>query len=188
MAIPTKILLTGFEPFGGMATNPSEELVRAFERERPEGVSLDILILPVEYQRAMEMIRQRVAQYDIVVMFGVARTRQEISVERVAINLMDASSRDNCGYRPEEEPIDPDGPAAYFTTLPVKQIARETAEAGIPCKVSNTAGTYVCNAIYYSALHEAAVRGYKTRCLFIHLPAKAEINSSFLAYIKKLDI
>lgn len=171
MATQTKkILLTGFEPFGNMATNPSEELVRSLAECRMDGIELSTMILPVEYHRAMDIIREKVGLYDVVVMFGVARSRQEVSVERVAINLMDAASADNAGYRPVEEPIAPDGPTAYFSTLPVKQVVSYLKERGITCKISNSAGTYVCNAIYYAALHHAATHGLNTQCVFIHLP------------------
>lgn len=171
MATPTKkILLTGFEPFGNMATNPSEELVRRLAEYQFESIELNTMILPVEYHRAMDIIREQVGQYDIIVMFGVARSRQEVSVERVAINLMDATSTDNAGYRPDEETIASNGPTAYFSTLPIKQVVAYLKEHGITCKISNSAGTYVCNAVYYAALHQAATRGLDTKCVFIHLP------------------
>lgn len=171
MATQTKkILFTGFEPFGNMATNPSEELVRSLADCRMDGIELSTMILPVEYHRAMNIIREKVGLYDVVVMFGVARSRQEVSVERVAINLMDAVSADNAGYRPVEEPIDLDGPTAYFSTLPVKNVVSYLQEHGISCKVSNSAGTFVCNAIYYAALHHVATHGLNTQSVFIHLP------------------
>lgn len=171
MATQTKkILLTGFEPFGGMATNPSEELVRSLADCRMDGIELSTMILPVEYHRAMDIIREQVGLYDMIVMFGVARSRQEVSLERVAINLMDASSHDNAGYRPIDEPIATDGPTAYFSTMPIKQVVAYLKEHGVSCKISNTAGTYVCNAVYYAALHHAAIHGLDTKCLFIHLP------------------
>lgn len=177
MATQTKkILLTGFEPFGGMATNPSEELVRSLAECRMDGIELSTMVLPVEYHRTMDIIREQVGQYDVIVMFGVARSRQEVSVERVAINLMDASSYDNAGYRPEEEPIVPDGPTAYFSTLPVKQVVAYMKEHGISCKISNSAGTYVCNAIYYAALHYATTHSLNTKCVFIHLPLAFDVT------------
>lgn len=172
-----KILFTGFEPFGGMQTNPSEKLVRRLTDCRLDGIELSTMILPVEYYRAMDIIRERVGQYDIIVMFGVSRLRQEVSVERIAINLMDTASTDNAGYRPDEEVIASDGPTAYFSTLPVKKVVSYLKEHGIPCRVSNTAGTYVCNAIYYATLHQTATHGLDTKCLFIHLPKEEIIPS-----------
>lgn len=114
-------------------------------------------------------------------MLGVARTRKEVSIERVAINMMDAALKDNCGYRPEEEPIVPDGPTAYFSTLPVKQIAAAVQQEGLPCKVSNTAGTYVCNAVYDSALDESARCGMSRQVLFVHLPTESVMPISSMS-------
>lgn len=170
-----KILLTGFEPFGNMASNPSEKLVRKLADCRLDGIELSTMILPVEYRRAMDIIREQVGRYDMIVMFGVARSRQEVSVERVAINLMDASSTDNAGYQPDEEVIAQDGATAYFSTMSVKKVVAYLKEHGISCKVSNSAGTYVCNAVYYAALHQAATNGLNTKCVFIHLPLAFDV-------------
>lgn len=178
MDTPTKkILLTGFEPFGNMTTNPSEKLVRRLADCRVDGIELSTIILPVEYHRAMDIVREQVGQYDMIVMFGVARSRQEVSVERVAVNLMDAASADNAGYLPNEESIASDGPTAYFSTLPVKQVVSYLKEHNISCKVSNSAGTYVCNAVYYAALHQTAMQRLDTKCVFIHLPLAFDVSA-----------
>jgi len=175
MATPTKILLTGFAPFGGMESNPSEQVVRLFSEEVIPGVEFTTMVLPVEYRRAMDIIREQVGRFDCIVMLGVARTRQEISIERVAINLMDAASKDNAGFRPCEEPVVYDGPTAYFSSVQVKMLAEAVKSTGIPCKVSNTAGTYVCNAVLYTALHTAAERKLPTRSVFVHVPTEKQL-------------
>ena len=107
---------------------------------------------------------------EAVVCLGQATGRKAITPERAALNLMDAARPDNAGNRPAEEPVVPGGPAAYFSTLPVKAMAAAVREAGIPAAVSNTAGTFVCNSLMYAMLHYAASRRPDLPCGFIHVP------------------
>ena len=178
MATPHRLLLTGFEPFGTRDTNPSQEVVSLLEKESFAGIELSTRILPVAYLPATEWIRTQMMHFDEVIMLGVAWARPEICVERVAINLMDATRDDNNGFCPTDMPIYANAPTAYFSNAPIKQIAAAIRDSGYPCKISNSAGTYVCNAVYYAALHEIAIRqtcpdesGLPTKAVFIHLPS-----------------
>ena len=178
MATPHRLLLTGFEPFGTRDTNPSQEVVSLLEKESFAGIELSTRILPVAYLPATEWIRTQMKHFDEVIMLGVAWARQEICIERVAINLMDATRDDNNGFCPTDMPIYANAPTAYFSNAPIKQIAAAIRDSGYPCKISNSAGTFVCNAVYYAALHEIAIRqtcldgsGLPTQAVFIHLPS-----------------
>ena len=158
--------MTGFEPFGGAAINASWEAVR-----RLEGV--EKRLLPVSFARACAEIRALVASGpDAVVCVGEAGGRSAISVERVAVNLMDARIPDNDGARPVDAPISPDGPAAYLATLPTRAVAARLAAAGIPAELSYTAGTYVCNSVFYALMDAVAQSGRPIPAGFIHVPAK----------------
>lgn len=111
---------------------------------------------------------------DAVILTGQAGGRPNITVERVAINVMDSTMPDNEGYKPEDEPVFEGAPAAYFATIPVKAIVKALREAKIPAAVSNTAGTYVCNAAMFTALHTIEVSGMTTKAGFIHVPFSHE--------------
>lgn len=174
MDTPTRILLTGFEPFGLHADNPSEMVVRQISTMKYEAVVIDSLILPVSFHRATDMIRTRLEEvhYDYVLSLGFAAKRECISLERIAINCMDASIPDNDGCRMSDAPIFSGGPVAYFATLPIKVIKARLGSVDLsPCRVSNTAGTFVCNAVFYAALHVVAQNGNSTKCGFVHLPS-----------------
>lgn len=173
--ISMRILLTGFEPFGDISVNPSMEVVQALSSMTFGGTVVDTLILPVSFEQAPRKLRQWLnlhAEYDYIVSLGVARKRTHLSIERVAINCMDASKQDNDGLTPHDQPVVPNAPAAYFSTLPIKKMKTWfDSETDCPIKISNTAGTYVCNAVFYAALHELAHRNALTQCGFIHLPS-----------------
>ena len=144
-----KILLTGFEPFGGEPVNPAWEAVQRVRA--PEGAELLRLQVPTVFARAGDLVCAAMERErpDLVLCVGQAAGRAALTPERVAINIMDASIPDNAGAQPREEPVVPGGPAAYFTTLPVKRIAAAIQAAGVPAAVSNSAGTFVCNALLY---------------------------------------
>lgn len=172
----TTLLVTGFEPFAGLADNPSEQVARALDGERVDGAVVRGVVLPVAFGRAEAALvdaldRLRPAR---VLCLGLAPRRSEIGVERVAINLLDAPIPDNDGCCPDECPLDPQGPAARFATLPVKAIAAALQGAGLPAAVSLSAGSYVCNAIFYALLGEAGRRGLPAG--FIHLPPLAVLG------------
>ncbi|MFK4807321.1 pyroglutamyl-peptidase I [Microbacterium sp. ZW CA_36] len=169
----TTVLLTGFEPFGGDAANPSGEAVHrvASRWEGPE--VLVSAVLPVTFTGAAGRLRELLADHrpDVVIAAGLAGGRAAIGVERVAVNLVDARIPDNVGQQPVDVPSVPGAAAAHFATLPVKEIARRIAAAGIPAEVSYSAGTFVCNHVFFTAL-EAAASG--TRAGFVHVPWSAE--------------
>ncbi len=166
-----KVLVTGFEPFGGESINPSWEAVKALPDEI-NGAEIVKQRLPVTFRGVRELLPRLIMEErpDVVILTGQAGGRPNITVERVAINVMDSTMADNEGFTPEDEPVFEGAPAAYFATLPIKAIVRALRNAGIPAGISNTAGTYVCNAAMFTALHTIAVRGLETKAGFIHVP------------------
>lgn len=163
-----RILLTAFEPFGGDAINPSLEIA-----ERLAGrTDVDVLTVPVTFAGSHTVVLPHLPGHDAVVMLGQAKGRKGLTVERVAINVDDASMPDNAGDSPDNRPIAADGPAAYFSTLPVNALVEAVCAEGLPASISNSAGTYVCNHLMYSVLH--ALRDTDVRAGFIHVPALPE--------------
>lgn len=165
----TRLLLTGFEPFGGETINPSWEAACAIQADPPAGVDLTILRLAVHPERAFAALVDAIdaARPDLIVALGQAGGRYQITPERVGINVLGYSEVDG---PPQEQPIVPDGPAAYFTTLPIKAMVQAMHEAGVPAAVSNSAGTYLCNAVTYYTQHLLAERRLSIPAGFIHLP------------------
>jgi pyroglutamyl-peptidase len=166
-----KALVTGFDPFGGEAINPAEEALR---RLRPKLGPLAIVTrtVPTAFGAALEALEAAIdeTQPDLVLCVGQAGGRPALSLERVAINIDDARIPDNAGRQPIDRPVVPGGPAAYFTTLPIKAVVAALRHAGLPAIVSNTAGTFVCNHIFYGLMHLAARRGDAFRGGFLHIP------------------
>lgn len=165
------ILLTAFEPFGGETINPAQEAA-ALLPDEIGGCRIHKLVLPVTFGAAGELAVQAMDRLrpGAVVCLGQAGGRRGVSVERVAVNLMDARIPDNAGDQPVDRPVAEGGPAAYFSTLPVKAMARAICGAGLPGEVSYTAGTYVCNSLLYAVLRHAEQAMPATRCCFIHVP------------------
>jgi len=168
--LPT-VLLTGFDAFGGEPVNPSWDAVSRLDGEMISGHRVAAARLPVEFGGALRVLRGEIAELDpaLVLCVGQAGGRAQLSLERVAINLDDARIPDNAGASPVDEAIAADGPAAYFSTLPVKAILCELRDAGIPAEISQTAGTYVCNHVFYGLMHALRARP-GTRGGFIHIP------------------
>ena len=166
-----RALVTGFEPFGGDRINPALEAAERLPA-RIGDLALTTRILPTAFGRALDLLAHAMsaAEPDIVLGLGLAGGRAALSLERVAINIEDARIPDNEGRQPIDRPIVEDGPAAYFATLPIKAAAAALRRAGLPAMVSNTAGTFVCNHVYYGMLHLAATRRPAARCGFLHLP------------------
>lgn len=164
-----RILLCAFDPFGGETINPALEAVKSVSFE---GAEVEKLEVPTVFYRSVEVVLQKIEEFspDAVVMIGQAGGRDKITPERVAINLSDARIADNEGNMPCDEPIVPGAPAAYFSTLPIKEIVRVISDAGIPSAVSNSAGTFVCNHLMYGVLHYIAERGMDCVAGFIHIP------------------
>ncbi|WP_174520544.1 pyroglutamyl-peptidase I [Microbacterium oleivorans] len=167
--MPT-VLLTGFEPFAGDTVNPSGDAVRAVAERWAGPERLIVDVLPVTFDGATARLAALLDEHrpDVVVSVGLAGDRSTVTPERVAVNLADARIADNAGHRPQDAAVVAGGPAAYFATLPVKAIAAGLANRGIPSTVSHTAGTFVCNATMYAALH--ATTGTPVRAGFIHVP------------------
>ena len=170
-----KLLITGFDPFGGESVNPAFEAVRLLPDEIA-GFELRKLEIPTEFIRSGVLLKEalRADRPDAVLCVGQAGGRAAVTPERVAINLMDARIPDNAGYQPIDMPVEPDGPAAYFSTLPVKAIAARIQSDGLPASVSNTAGTYVCNSLLYTLLHTAALEYPGLHGGFLHVPYAME--------------
>jgi len=168
-----KVLVTGFEPFGGERLNPSWEVVKQLEDLELSGARIVIRQLPCVFGKAIEALNVAIDEVDpvMVIAVGQAGGRADFSVERVAINVDDARIADNEGNQPVDQPIVSDGPAAYFSQLPIKAIVNGLREAGIPAAVSQTAGTYVCNHVMYGLLHRLAQPSCKVvKGGFIHIP------------------
>lgn len=168
----TTILVTGFEPFGGHADNPSWEAAGAVDGDRVGGAQLLARRLPCVIAEVGPALATAIDETDatLVLCLGLAAGRPDISVERVAINVVDARIPDNAGRQPIDEPVINGGPAAYFSTLPIKALVKALREDGIPASVSQTAGTYACNAVFYHLLHQLQRRGSIARGGFVHLP------------------
>ncbi|MBP2421931.1 pyroglutamyl-peptidase I [Microbacterium imperiale] len=168
------VLLTGFEPFAGDATNPSGDAVRLVAAEWNDPERLVVEVLPVEFDRAGRTLTELIATHrpEVVVATGLAGGRSGITPERVAINLMDARIPDNAGAQPVDVPSRPNGPAAHFATIPVKAITAAIVEAGVPASVSHSAGTFVCNHAMYTALDSTDRES--RRAGFIHVPHASE--------------
>ena len=178
-----KILVTAFEPFNGRDINPSQLILE--QLEAPEGATLVKELLPVEFRATTRILQNLIKEHqpDVVLSLGQAGNRPEISVERVAINLDNCRSSngknelpDNAGDTLVDEPIVEDGPSAYFSNLPVWEMVKKMQEAGVAAAVSYTAGTYVCNHVMYTVLHEVATKYPKMLAGFIHVPFLPEQN------------
>jgi pyroglutamyl-peptidase len=166
-----QILVTGFEPFGGETINPSLELVRRLPEQLGQA-RLAARGLPTIFGAALTALDAAVRELrpDIVLAVGQAGSRAALSVERVALNIDDARIPDNAGAQPIDRAIVAGGPAAYFSSLPVKAAVAACREAGIPAEVSNTAGTFVCNHVFYGLMHLAATEFPGMRGGFVHIP------------------
>jgi pyroglutamyl-peptidase len=171
MSRPT-LLVTGFEPFGGLSANPSLEVAKALDGRAVGEALVRSAILPVHHAEAAPQVARLLDETDplAVVHLGLAGGRARIALERVAVNVMDYDTPDNAGYRAQGEPCVPGGPPAYFATLPLSAILAALLADGIPAYVSYTAGTYLCNQTLYGTMHALAERRGAARAGFIHLP------------------
>ncbi len=170
----SKILLTGFEPFGKASSNPSGEIVKQIA-----GDNIVTAILPVAYAQSAERLLALIAEHnpDVVISLGQAEGRTQITPERVAINLDDARLADNEGVLRNDVKILEDGPDAYFSTLPIKEIVEAIQAKGIPAAVSLSAGAFLCNHIFYVAQNKFA--GTDVRSGFVHVPLMDSQVSEF---------
>ncbi len=166
-----KILVTSFVPFGEDAINASHEAVMALPAVIA-GAEVVKATLPVEFGRSAASLRAAIATHepDVVVCVGQAGGRYGITPERVAINVRDARIPDNAGHQPADEPVVASGPAAYFSTLPIKAMVGAMRAAGVPASVSSSAGTFVCNEVMYSLMHFIHTERPALRGGFVHVP------------------
>jgi pyroglutamyl-peptidase len=178
-----KILVTGFEPFGGMEQNPTQQLVSSLDRDAVPGLEIHTLLLPVAYDDCLRKAVAEIERLDpaAVISCGLYAGRSAVTPERVGLNVKDTMAEDpipdNAGHLPVDEPIG-DGPDALFATLPVRAIAEDIRAAGIPSFVSNTAGTYICNNTLYGVLDQLRRTGSGVLAGFIHFPASTEMAVS----------
>ena len=174
-----RVLLTGFEPFAGATLNPSEQIVNTLKARQIEGVELHTAVLPVVFTESSELLRHLIKLHkpDVVICLGQAEGRREISFERVAINLDDARLADNAGRVILDQPVVAGGPSAHFTTLPVKEMVAAVRDEGIAAGLSTTAGTFVCNHIFYAMQHALAETSVVSG--FIHVPLMPEQAGEF---------
>ena len=163
------VLITAFEPFGGAETNITQSVLSLLPASIADW-AIEKVCLPVSFKRAPIVLREAIATFspDLVIMLGQCPAGENIRLERFAINMMDSSKADNDGYIPNEETIYAHQPLALQTPLSVKALAMSCAETGLPVVVSNSAGLYVCNRVYYEALH------LQQRAIFVHMPNNME--------------
>lgn len=166
-----KVLITGFDPFGGESINPALEAVKMIP-ENIEGAEVIKLEIPTVFRKSLEKIEEKIGEInpDVVISVGQAGGRFGVTPERVAINMDDARIEDNEGNQPIDISIYEDGESAYFSNLPIKAMVKEMVDNGIPASVSNTAGTFVCNHVMYGVLYLVNKKYKNIRAGFIHVP------------------
>lgn len=176
-----KVLLTGFEPFDGAASNSSWDAVSLVGSRAAEvlgdGIDLAIARIPVEFARSGDVVDELIALHrpDVVIATGLANGRASVTPERVAINVEDARIPDNAGAQPIDRAVVESAPAAYFSGLPVKAIVQRMRAAGIPADLSQSAGTFVCNSVMYRLMHTVAASHPGVRAGFIHVPNSPQL-------------
>lgn len=175
-ARPRRVLLTGFEPFGGETVNPSWSAVRQAAAQPLPDVEWSTAELPCVFGAAIDALREAIdaTEPDVVLCVGQAGGRPDVTVERLAVNVDDARIPDNAGGQPIDEPVVPGGPAAYFAALPIKACVAAARTAGAPASVSQTAGTFVCNHVFYGLMHLIATERPALRGGFVHVPFAPE--------------
>jgi pyroglutamyl-peptidase len=166
------VLVTGFGPYGNERTNPTGDVVRLLDGKvvkghRVRGVRFNVSAREVSQKlpRIIDSLEPR-----LVLNLGLAPGRMDLNVERVAINIADFRIPDASGRRLVDTSIDPNGPAAYFATIPIKKVVRSLLSDGVPASISNTAGTFLCNYIMYTSLNHLAKNGLNAKAGFIHVP------------------
>lgn len=186
-----KILLTGFEPFGGESINPAKEAVKLVKDEI-KGAQIVKCYVPVVFGKAIDTVYEAMKKEnpDAVLLIGQAGGRYEMTPERIAINCDDGRIPDNEGNQPVDQPVKADGPAAYFSTLPVKKMVEYMKAANVPAAISNTAGTYVCNHLMYGVRYYIEKEFPDTIGGFMHVPFLHEqvMNKKETASLSKDDV
>ncbi|MEH7383303.1 pyroglutamyl-peptidase I [Bacillus sp. JJ1533] len=171
-----KLLLTGFVPFLDNPINPTEEIVKALEGRVIGGYEIIGRVLPVDFAESAKQCLEHVNEVnpDVVISLGLAAGRSKVTPERIAINCRDGAE-DNSGVKLQDAPIEDNGPAGYFSTLPIRAFVDASVEKGYPATISNTAGTYLCNNVMYSVLHKIELENLEMRAGFIHVPASHKL-------------
>ena len=169
------ILLTSFDPFGTDSQNSSLEILNRLP-DHLEELQIRKEVLPTQFiegpRRLLRLLDEQ--QPDLLLMLGQAGGRKQVTFERVAINCMSARIPDNVGYMPQELPVVPEGPDAYFTNLPLAPLVQHLQKLWLPAGISNSAGTFVCNCLFYQAMHHIHSTGLHCQCDFVHLPYLTE--------------
>ena len=181
-----RLLITGFDPFDGNTANPSWMAVEKLP-DRIGDYTLYKLQIPTVFEKAAALVLEKADEFhpDLILCIGLAGGRDAVTPERIAVNIRDARTPDNEGNQPQGEFVVPNGPAAYFVTVPVHEMAEAIRNAQIPGSVSNTAGTFVCNDVLYTLLHRYA--GTNTKVGFIHVPNTPELGSPSLPLLRTID-
>lgn len=166
-----KILVTGFDPFGGESINPALEVLKLLPN-KIDGNDIKVLEIPTAARKSIYKVEEEIKNYNpsYILSIGQAGGRSDISIERVAINIDDFRIKDNDGNQIIDEKIYEDGANAYFSTLPIKAIMMEIQKAGIPASISNTAGTFVCNHVFYGIRYLIEKKYMGKKSGFIHIP------------------
>ena len=175
MANSRNILLTGFEPFGDSTVNPSISACRRLEGKEVDGFEIVVEEIPLRFREIRSTIEEHIARLGPAAVICTGQSgRASISLERVAINVADARIPYNCGTHPVDEPLNREGPPAYFTALPLREILEAMREAGVPVAISNSAGTFGCNQIFYHLMDHRSRVGLEIPAGFIHVPCLPE--------------
>ncbi|WP_234120350.1 pyroglutamyl-peptidase I [Clostridium hydrogenum] len=193
-----KVLVTGFDPFGGENINPALEVIKELKNRKFEKVELVTKEIPTVFYKSIKVLEEAMEELkpDVVICIGQAGGRSEITVERVGINIIDARISDNEGNQPVDTLIAPNGPAAYFSTIPIKDIVENIRKVGVPASVSNSADTFVCNQLLYGLMHIISTKYNKVKGGFIHIPYlpeqalnyKNQPSMSLLNMVKALEV
>lgn len=177
-----RALVTGFEPFGGDSVNASLEAVRRLPAKAGM-LEIETAVLPTSYARSLPALEAAIARArpEIVLCVGQAGERSALCVERVAVNLQDAEIADNDAARPVEAPVIPGGPAAYLTTLPARAAVDALRAQALPAQISMSAGSFVCNHVFYGVMHLAATGNHRFRAGFLHVPRASSMTPDDVA-------
>lgn len=167
----SKILVTGFEPFDGFLTNPSEEIAKELDGKKINEHSINGIVLPLDYKNALNILDQALQKYqpDYILCCGQAN-RAVITIERIAVNILSTKKSDNYNNTPETDIINFEGPAAYFANLEPQPLVQVLRDKEIPADISYHAGTYGCNWLLYNVMQRIETGGFDTKATFIHLP------------------
>jgi pyroglutamyl-peptidase len=176
----TRLLVTGFEPFGGRSANPSQRMCRVLADAAPPGATVAARVLPVSYRRAFAPVAEALdgGRFRAALLLGLGPGRQTVDFERFAVNWRGGASPDEDGLRVDGEKIDPAGPAAYLATAPVDELVVACRAAGAPSSASSHAGTFLCNQVFYQTLRHCDRADLTCNAVFVHLPLLPEMASA----------